>query len=139
MARTLKSRLSLVGWSLAVFLVYVLIQVVVTFLYAMLGASFHPSLGMFVWFCASASMGYALLIRHDASRSDMALVQAFACLYIALAAIAVSLQAAPSFSFLVLAQILAVVVGFFLNGVIAFELSRFLRARSFHSTARRLS
>lgn len=139
MALTLNPRFSLVGWSLAVFLVYVLIQVVVTFLYAMLGAAFHPALGMFVWFCASASMGYALLIRHDASRSDMALVQAFACLYIALAAVAMSLQAATSFSFLVLAQILAVVLGFFLNGVIAFELSRFLLSRSSRPTARRLS
>ncbi|TVS18910.1 MAG: hypothetical protein EA417_01860 [Gammaproteobacteria bacterium] len=139
MALTLNPRFSLVGWSLAVFLVYVLIQVVTTFLYAMLGAAFHPALGMFVWFCASASMGYALLIRHEASRADLALVQAFSCFYIALTAVAITLQSATPFSALVLAQILAVVLGFFLNGVIAFELSRFLVARSSHATARRFS
>lgn len=122
-----KPAFSLLGWSLAVFLVYVLIQVLVTFTYALFGVALHPALGLFVWFATSAAIGHSLLLRHRPSRTDLALLQGFACLYVALIALAIGLRSAEPFELLGLAQILIIVVGFFIAGLVGFELARVLR------------
>lgn len=132
MNQILNPPFNLFGWSLAIFLLYVLLQSIVTVAYALGGGAINPFIGLMSWFAVSAAIGYTLEKRHRPPRQVMYLLQGFACLYMALAAFAVTVQRAPAMDFITIAKLLGVLVAMFLSGLGGFALALALHHK-FHS------
>lgn len=123
---------NLFGWSLAIFLLYVFVQSLLTAGYALTGATLNPFLGLVSWFTVSAAIGYTLEKRHRPSRADMYMLQGLACMYMTLAAFAVTLQVAPAMDLYTVGKLLAVVVAMFVAGMGGFASALALHLKFSH-------
>lgn len=75
---------SLLGWSIATLVVFIVIQASITVAYGIWGHRLSPAVGLFTWAAVSGALAYAILARHHAEtrQSHLLLQQAMACFYV---------------------------------------------------------
>ena len=78
----LASPFNLFGWSIAILILFVIIQVTIRVAYAMWGRSISPFVGLFTWFAVCTALGFSIYTKYKPHTSHMLLLQGLACFYV---------------------------------------------------------
>ena len=118
------------GWSLAVFLLFSLVQVVTVTAFTFAGGGISPFVAIFTWAAVSAAISFALMSRYRPTLPHLLLVQGVACFYMLAIAIAMALRSSSSLAPPPWASILGSIAALFTAGAMGIALARLIKDRS---------
>lgn len=129
MTKILECPFNLFSWSLALFLLTLLVQATVSATFLGFGVSPAPAIALFAWASVSAGVAYGLQARYKAALSHLLLVQAFACFLLTCTVVAATLRADDMISVSRLLTLAGFIVATFSCGVLGTAASRVVRER----------
>ena len=120
---------NVLGWSLAVFILFAMLQILTVTAFTLAGSPVSPYVGLFTWAAVSSAITYGLISRYRASLRHLLIVQGFACFYMLATSAAVNLRARGGLAQIDWLQVAVTIAGLFLCGVIGIAFARMMKER----------
>jgi len=127
----LKPPFNVFAWSLAIFLIYALIQATLTVAYSVSGYQLSPAIAIFNWFAVCCALSFTLYTRYKPQPSHMAILQAFSCFYIIAISLAVIAQSGQSIQVAQVGKFLGVSIVLYAVGALGFYSGKAIRKWKF--------
>lgn len=117
-------------WSIAIFVLFLIIQMAVMLPLALIGTEVNPYVGFFSWFAVSAGVGWGMFRKYDPGTTQVLLIQALAAFYMLAVSVSVGLKSELELSMMLALRTVSVVALLYLCGIAGLYLSKHLRSRT---------